>query len=333
MYSVKPASYRPGQGLMLRYTPTWESAAANSTQYWGIGLEENGYFFGYFGTSFGIMHRINSVDYFTAQISWNGDRCDGTNSINNPSGFNWNTANGIPMMIKYPYLGHGNITFWVLNPNTGTWILCHMIKYANTSPLPQLTNPNLHIYGELKNNGSTTNKKSYLTCAAVLLDGPREYLGPQFGVESGTKTITTENNMLTLKSCTYINTYLNEGLIRLRSISACYDSQGAGNAVLRVKKNATLGGSPSFTPVNGSTADQGVTLTSANSIMSYDIAGTTVTGGITLYNATFARQNSFTMDLTPLNIVLEDGDTLTFSMSTSSSGVCTVAVNWQEDVQ
>lgn len=67
--------------------------------------------------------------------------------------------------------------------------------------------------------------------------------------------------------------------------------------------------------------------------MSYDIAGTTVTGGITLYNATFARQNSFTMDLTPLNIVLEDGDTLTFSMSTSSSGVCTVAVNWQEDVQ
>ncbi len=49
--------YVPGHGNRARFTAGFTTGVANSTQIAGIGDESNGFFFGYNGTSFGILHR------------------------------------------------------------------------------------------------------------------------------------------------------------------------------------------------------------------------------------------------------------------------------------
>lgn len=51
--------YNPGQGVMARFACKFDSGAAGNTQIIGIGTESDGFFFGYNGTAFGVMHRYN----------------------------------------------------------------------------------------------------------------------------------------------------------------------------------------------------------------------------------------------------------------------------------
>ena len=48
--------YRPGQGSMMRATALYDTPDAGNAQFIGVGTSECGYFVGYFGTSFGILH-------------------------------------------------------------------------------------------------------------------------------------------------------------------------------------------------------------------------------------------------------------------------------------
>lgn len=57
--SRRPIKYLPGSGVLARFTALFTTGAANSTQIAGIGNESDGFFFGYNGTSFGVLHRKN----------------------------------------------------------------------------------------------------------------------------------------------------------------------------------------------------------------------------------------------------------------------------------
>lgn len=48
--------YRPGQGSMMRATALFSEPDSGNAQFIGAGSAENGYFVGYFGTNFGILH-------------------------------------------------------------------------------------------------------------------------------------------------------------------------------------------------------------------------------------------------------------------------------------
>lgn len=53
--------YRPGQGVVDRFTMMFSEPAANSILVSGIGTSESGFYFGYNGTSFGILHSTGGV--------------------------------------------------------------------------------------------------------------------------------------------------------------------------------------------------------------------------------------------------------------------------------
>ncbi len=57
MYTKDRVRYQPGHGNRARFTALFTTGVANSTQIAGIGDSSNGFFFGYNGTSFGILHR------------------------------------------------------------------------------------------------------------------------------------------------------------------------------------------------------------------------------------------------------------------------------------
>lgn len=48
--------YRPGQGSLARATALFDSPSDGNAQFLGLGTAESGYFIGYFGTNFGILH-------------------------------------------------------------------------------------------------------------------------------------------------------------------------------------------------------------------------------------------------------------------------------------
>lgn len=331
--SKRPARYRAGEGTVARFTPLFTAGAANNVQLWGMGsiasnAPYDGYFFGYNGTSFGIVHYVRGTPTWTAQGSWNGDKVDGSAG----SSFTWDATKGTPVQIKYPYLGFGDIIFQVQNPNTGRFVTVHIIKYANTVATTQLANPTLQFVGFTLNSGNTTNKTMYCASVGVFISGVRTFVGnPQWAMDSSKAAITTEKNLLSIKNSTTYNGMANRGLIRLSSISIS-SSAASGVSIFRLKLNTTLGGSPSYATVNGTTADSGVTITSGNSIASYDTAGTTITGGIMVLSVTVDNPNSQFIDLLPYDLYVAPADVMTLSAYSSNSSTIGVSLNWTEDI-
>ena len=325
--SKSPVRYRAGQGTMLRLTPLFTTGVANNIQLWGMGavaanVPYDGYFFGYNGTSFGVVHYVRGVASWTAQASWNGT----------PLPFTLDPTKGTPMMIKYPYLGYGDIQFYIQNPATASCILVHNIRYANTLATTQLSNPTMYFMGFTLNSGNTTNVTMYSGSVGAFVSGVRSFIGnPKWAASAVLGGVTTEACLLNLRNATTYNTVANRGLIRLTSVSFG-SSAATGNAILRFKTGATIGGTPAYTPINGSTADNGVTITTGNSISSYDIAGTTVTGGNLIFNLVVDNPNSDYVDLTSYDLFVVPGETLTISGYSTNSSSLAVGVNFSEDI-
>jgi hypothetical protein len=324
--------YRAGQGTLARFTPLFTAGVASNDQYWGIGtIVSNaiydGYFFGYHGTSYGIAYyNSGAAVNFTAQDSWNVDPMNGTG----PSGLSLDPTKGSPVMIKYPYLGYGSVFFYVESP-AGSWIHVHTIRYPNTTNLVQLGNPTMQFLGFTANAGNTTNVTMYCGSVGIFISGVRSFIGnPKWGIDNNKSGISsTETCILNLQNCTSYNGVLNRGLCRLNSISI---GSPTNNTLITIhfKVGATIGGSPSYTAINGT--GSAATITSGNSIMSYDTAGTTGTGGSLIFTIQSGAQGSPLLDLTNFNIIVAPGEILSITASATATSIVGVSVTWTEDI-
>jgi len=329
--SVRLARYRPGQGTIARFTAAFVASAANSTQIVGMGDASNGFFFGYNGTAFGILHRNAGVDTWVAQTAWNVDRVNGSGGAANRSGANLTLTSGNVFVISYPFLGYGNVFFYVEDPTTGNLIHVHTIRYAGSSASVELTQPTLPFFARALSTTSTTNLTIYVGSVGVFIVGQRAFVGVQGAADNSKPGVTTETNILTLRNATTVNGVTNRVAIRIRSLSFAGDG-GNGISTLRIYKGATVGGTPAFTPFSGSTADNGVTITNAQSVVSVDIAGTTISGGTKIFNGVVSRsQHSALFDATNLDILILPGERATFSVQCGASSTAAVTVNWHED--
>jgi hypothetical protein len=327
--SRRIAKYRPGQGVTARFTGAFTTGVVSSRQFVGLGNANDGYFFGFDDASFGIAYRNGGVTTNIAQTAWNGDVCDGTGA----SGFNLNPTFGNVFMVKYPFLGYGNIGFYVLNPATSRWIPCHTIRYPNTTAAVQLANPNLFFWAESINTGATSNKTLFVGSAGVFLSGPRSFIGnPKWASDNSKNAITAETNLFSIRNATTFNGVTNRSLIRLNSISIAASNAANTVATVILRIGATVGGVPAFTPTSGSTVNNGVTITSGNSVASVDVAGTTTSAGTYIFNINAAGNTSSFLDLTALEIFIAPGETLTVSGKSTSSATIGAAVNWTEDI-
>jgi len=330
--SKLPLRYRAGQGQVIRITPLYSAGIANNIQLWGAGaLESNvpydGYFFGFNGTAFGVCHYVRGSATWTAQTAWNGDKC-----LTGDGSFIYDPTKGTPAMIKYPYLGFGNIGFYLQNPVTSRWVLVHTIQYANSVATTQLSNPTLQLMGFTLNSGNTTNKTMYSGSVGAFISGYRSFVGnPRWSAKNNKSSITTETNILALRNSSTYNTVTNRGMLRLMNISVS-SSAATGIATVDIILNPTLGGTPAYTPRNGSTADNGVTITSGNSIASFDTAGTTITGGLRVFSVTVDNPNSQSIDMTPYDLFIAPAEIVAFAGTSSNASQIGVSANWSEDI-
>jgi len=327
--SRRITKYRPGEGMVARFTAVFTAGAASSTQIMGAGNSNDGYFFGYNGTAFGVMRRSSGSDAWVAQTAWNGDKVDGSAG----SSFTLDTTKGNVYMIKYPFLGYGNIQFYVQNPSTSRWVVVHTIQYTNSSVSIQVANPNLSFYAQSINAGNNTNLIVYCGSVGFFISGIRSFLGnPKWATDSSKASVTTETCLINLRNATTYNGVTNRSLIRLSDMTIAQFSAGTkGVVIVRFKIGATIGGSPSYATISGTTADGGVTITSGNSTASVDVAGTTVAGGTYIYSASVTDTNTLWIDLRPAEIFISPAEILTISGACAASATIGVSLNWTED--
>ena len=108
-----------------------------------------------------------------------------------------------------------------------------------------------------------------------------------------------------------------------------------GNSIssLRLKIGATVGGTPSFTPISGTTANNGLTITAGNSISSFDVAATTYTAGTGTYiYGTSIQTGNFTVDLTPNDIFIAPGEILSINGFAANTATIGCTVTFTEDI-
>jgi hypothetical protein len=333
--SERYLKYRPGQGAMARFTAVFSTGDTGSFQYAGIGsiAFNNGFFFGYQGSSFGICHRNRGAETWYPQSSWNVDVCDGSNSTSNYSGINLDPTKGNVYQIKYQYLGFGNIYFFIENPVNGQFTNVHTIQYPNANTQTSLGQPSLYATFRVANTTSTTNKTLSIGSLAMFLEGNKEYLGPRYGIDNSKTAVTTETNIFTLRNASSFNGVVNGSQVVIRTLSfGAQSTNNNGIATLRVIKNATLGGSPAYTAISGTLASSGLTITNGQSVVSYDVSGSTVASGTIVYNDVIALGTSESIKLDELNIYFNPGETLTFSVRSTQSASVGVAATWSEDI-
>ena len=311
--SIRSVKYPSGQGIIARFSGVYTDCAANSTQLLGIGDATDGFFFGCNGADFGVLRRQNTADTWVAQTAWSEDKAAGAETL--PE-IIWTNGNGF--QIRYQWLGFGMISYWVEDPSTGLFVCVHQIEYANANTDPSVYNPTLPLYGFVENTTNATNVMVQTSSMGGFVEGKTVITGPKNSISNTKSGITTELNVLTIRNKSTFASKTNRVIVKLNVAGIATD--GTKNAVIRLVKNATLGGTPSYTDISTNT-----------SIVDYDVAGTTVTGGKDLFTFVFAKVDSKDVPLKEYDIEMNPGDTLTVSATSSSSTEVTASFNWVED--
>ena len=128
-------------------------------------------------------------------------------------------------------------------------------------------------------------------------------------------------NIVTIRNkTTYVSktNFIDVFILRFQASIEASSANNLGS--VRLIKNATLGGTPSFTDINTS-----------DSIVDFDVAGTTVADGISLGSFPMAGKNDKAgEDLTNLQVILAPGDTLTIAGTSANSATINASLVWHE---
>lgn len=319
--------YHAGLGGVARFTALFTTPVAATEQYAGLAdvvgssaAFKNGYMVGYDGVTFGFHRFQNDAKISVAQSAWD-DPLDGTG----PSGMTLDQTKINLFFIQYQYLGAGAINLLVENEATGEVIVVHTINYANLNTVPSTFNPNFHVVFFTDNKATTTDLIVKTSSFAYFIEGKTTYIEnhqPQFSTNILSKGgVTSEVAIFTIRN--KVNYASKENFIDVileRIVGAVEASSTNNLSEIRLIKNATLGGTPSFADINAS-----------DSIVDIDVAGTTVTGGKHILTIPLAGKNDKAIeDITPFKVILQAGDTITAAGASANNATVKAEILWKE---
>ncbi len=321
------ARYRPGLGGLLRFTALFTSPVAATEQYIGIADEtgssaafKNGFMVGYDGTTFGFHRFQNDAKTSVAQSAWD-DPMDGTG----PSGMTLDQTKLNVFFIQFQYLGAGPINLFMADDDTTNIILVHTLDYPNVNITPSVHMPNFHHTIWVNNKATTSDIVLKGASYAYFIEGKTELIELHMPINSSgireKTTVTTEVAIFTIRNRATYFSKTNFIDILMLGIAASIEANAANNlGNIRVVKNTTLGGAPSYSDINTN-----------NSVVEIDTSGTTLTGGTDVTDGFMAGKNdTFNEALILKKIILNPGDTLTVSGTSANSATIDASVAWKE---
>jgi hypothetical protein len=311
--------YRSGLGSLVRFTGLFTTGVANSDQIIGVGDDDDGFFFGFNGVSFGIMARRDGVDAWVSQDSWNIDVMDGSGGGSNPSSMLIDQEKLNVFQIGYQWLGAGLIEYCVEDDVTGRFTPVHRIKYANKNIIPSVFNPSFPLHAHIVNTGNTTNITMKTASMAGFSEGKSIMTGPINAFEIDKSVATgSEVYMYTLRNK---STYVGKNN-RISSFIKSFSVGNDGNrlATFRMYENATLAAT-SYSDING-----------ANSTMEADTAGSmTASTGKLVWTGIGTKDGGETVNVVDLELAMRPGSTYTIVCESADTQNRSIATIWQED--
>lgn len=259
------------------------------------------------------------------QADWNIDTMDGDSDKANPSGMLLDHDRGNVYEVQFQWLGFGALTFAVEDEATGRISDVHQIQYTNNNIQPSMQNPTLPLYASVKNNATTTDVIIKLSSQAAFTEGGNNKRLGLVNSAAGSVSATDATTEIALLSI--INKPVFEGSsnrVDTVPLIVNFSSDGSGavkSTTFRIRVNPIIGGDPVFTDISTTT-----------SVMAFDTAGTTLTGGGVVSTLQFANQiQGFQLDIAEFSALLPPGTIISFSVETDGGTVdAGVAMTWRE---
>lgn len=221
--------------------------------------------------------------------------------------------------VVYPMLG-GTIRWRVMAPN-GQMVTVHRTEYPNSATVPSQRNPTYRVGWAAASLGSTTALAVKGTSAAAFTEGPREFeRDPYSSSVYSFSATTTETVALALRSRAEFGSTNNQREVVPLTLEAGTDT-ATRTVLARLVVNPTYSTTPDW-----SYASQ-----TESSVEVATPSGVTVTGGREVINMIFSSGSAARLDLRPLDLRLEPGDTLAICLrALSNTATCIVATTRQE---
>lgn len=261
--------YQPGKSQYIYISFAFGAASTGVTKDVVYGDAENGIGFRQNGDgSLSIFKRSkvtgSVVPTVVPQSEWNVDNFGA--GTKNPSGDTLNGALGQLLWIDLEWLSIGRVRvgFQIHGVNH----TAHEFVHANEETGAYMTTANLPIRYEITGTGTAGSMKAICNqCSAE--GGFREDFGTPFIASNGVTeiSVTTRRAILSIRPKATFNSIVNRGLILATGFGVFAELEAARCELVY---GATLGGSPSWNSVD------------ASSLTEFDVAGTTITGGITI---------------------------------------------------
>jgi len=313
--SVDVLRYRAGHEGFAFFTAAFTTGVADSHQYAGIYSDDDGFLIGYDGVNFSAGFRKATSDTFTTQANFSLDNLDG----NGDSGFTLDPTKLNIYRISFGWLGVAPVTFEVFAGVKNGWIPFHQIEFHNLQTTTSINNPVLPVKMEAVNSGNTTDLVVKTgSWSAGIVNGAKNPAGRHFATDNSKSVgVSTLTNILTLKNVITFQSKTNRVKVLLKSVSGA--TEGNKPVVVRLLKDATLGGTPSYSNIDAT-----------NSVIQLDTAGTTVTGGTLELPLAMAKADSLFEKVEELEITILPGETLTIAAISSNANDVTNSVRWEE---
>ena len=220
--------------------------------------------------------------------------------------------------INLGYLGIAPIIWEVFTgmKNVG-WLPFHIMEFTNQQQTTHFTNPLLPMRAEVSSNGAAIVDIHTPSWNAGVIINQIDAKADRRKLVRNNKTVSTEASVFTMKNVETFFTKTNRVVSELTYISA--SAEGTKPVTVYLKKNATLGGTPSYTNIDAT-----------NSVIQRDTAGTTVTGGTTVFALELGKSDARIFDLSNEHIKILPGETLTASASSAASSDVTITIGERE---
>jgi hypothetical protein len=273
--TTKVFAYQPGKSLQVMNTFVMDAPKTNLRQRVGYYGADNGMYLELDGDTLYFVERSLSLGTTTrvAQSDWNIDKLDGTGV----SGYTLDISKAQIMWMDIEWLGVGTVRLgFVID---GKFIHAHSFHHANIIESTYITTASLPLRYEIANTGITTSSSNLKQiCSTVISEGGYNLYGTQqaVGIAITTpRTLTTEGTYYPIVSIR-LKTSALDAIVILTALSAMPISTGAYNWQIRA---------------TGTTAGGDWVSAGVDSVVDYNITGTSHTGGRILASGFFTASN------------------------------------------
>ncbi|KAG5180289.1 hypothetical protein JKP88DRAFT_246901 [Tribonema minus] len=299
------------------------TGVANNTQLIGIGDADNGLFWGYNGTTFGILVRNATVDLWTAATAFNVDKLAGAG----PSAMSIIPTNGNVYTITYDGTGFGTAVFGVAStPVTSTTdvVVAHRIAFGDTPTSTGLRIPNAPLSAQTINSTNASAISVKVAAIAAYRDGSIPAVIGRCRAVDCYETISSTSYVpiMTLLNKSTYQTLNNKTSLLLRSISLSSDGT-KGSVILCISDAPTLTGA-AYSDISTNTTPAQL-----------DTSSTSYTGGTVLFATCIQCASEVFADVSSYDIAVAPGQWITVGArctSTDVSNSVAVALTFKEDV-